>query len=243
MREENSELKRWEKAQVYEKNWWKTNATRVGINYYETSAEEIRKYFNTNSKLGLNNDTKILEIGSGAVGILTFLTESNFRFGIDPLEYYYATIPEFKKARDEKVKYSSDKGEELPFENNYFDLIIMDNVLDHCQSPDLVFSEMDRVLSVGGVVYFRQNTYNYYGKYFRNFMELFQIDKGHPYSFSKTELKNKFSSYNLKIIATYSVGYFSTWKKEITSKSFKDIVKALLLVTRNKVTFVLKKLT
>jgi len=241
MSEENSEFKRWEKAQVYEKNWWKNNVTRVGINYYEISAEEIRKYYNSNSEKGININTKILEIGSGAVGILTFLSESNCRFGIDPLEYYYATIPEFKKARDEKVKYSSNKGEELPFENNYFDLIIMDNVLDHCQSPNLVFSEMDRVLAAGGVVYFRQNTYNYYGKYFRYFMELFQIDKGHPYSFNKTELKNKFSSYNLKIIASYSAGYFSTWKKEISSKSFKDIVKAVLLVTRNKVTFILKK--
>lgn len=241
MSEENSEKKRWDKAQVYEKNWWKSNATRVGIGYYEDSAEEIRKYYNSNSEKVLNNNTKILEIGTGAVGILTFLTESNYRFGIDPLEYYYSTIPEFIKARDEKVKYSSDKGEKLPFENNYFNLIIMDNVLDHCQSPDLVFEQMNRVLADGGIVYFRQNTYNYYGKYFRYLMEVFQIDKGHPFSFNKSELKQKFILFKLQTIDSYSAGYFATWKKEITSSSIKDIVKAILLVTRNKVTFILKK--
>lgn len=241
MQEENSELKRWEKAQIYEKNWWKSHVNRVGISYYKSSAEEIRKYYNSNFEAILNKDTRILEIGSGAVGILTFLSESSSRYGIDPLEYYYSTIPEFKNVRDKTVKYSSNKGEELPFGNNYFDIIIMDNVLDHCQSPNLVFSEMIRVLATGGMVYFRQNTYNYYGKYFRHFMELFQIDKGHPYSFNKTELKNKFSLYNLKIIDSYSEGYFSTWKKEITSKSTKDLIKAILLITRNKVTFILKK--
>lgn len=243
MKEENSKLNRWEKAQIYEKNWWQVNAQHSGLSYYKEGANEIRSYFNTNSSSGeLNSDTKILEIGSGAIGLLNFLPESNYRYGIDPLEDFYSTLSGFQQLRDQKVNFSTNKGEDLPFENGYFDLIIMDNVLDHCESPDLVFKEMNRVLAKGGIVYFRQNTYNYYGKYFRYFMEFFQIDKGHPFSFNKSELKDNFAFYKLQVITSFSSGYFSTWKKEITSNSLKDKIKALLFVTRDKATFILKKL-
>ena len=64
----------------------------------------------------------------------------------------------------------------------------MDNVLDHCENPTAVLDEINRVLKSGGIIYFRQNIYNKWGKLIRYIMELFTIDKGHPFTFTKKNL-------------------------------------------------------
>lgn len=229
---------RWQLAQNYEHAWWKKKTGFVKADYYRNSAAEVRDFYSRQKKM--STDTHILEIGSGAAGILTFLTESNERYAIDPLETYYSTVDEFIKIRDKKVKYSANKGEELPFDNKMFDLLIVDNVLDHCEQPENVLAEMKRVLKTNGFIYFRQNTYNWWGKTLRTIMEFFVIDKGHPYTFTKTNLKVFFEKYCFTPIIKTHNGYFSTWKSEMTSGNTKDFIKAILFVTRDKTTLLLK---
>ena len=43
--------------------------------------------------------------------------------------------------------------EDMPFDNNDFDLIIMISVLQHCQDPDKALQECVRVLKPGGKIY------------------------------------------------------------------------------------------
>ena len=146
----------------------------------------------------------------------------------------------FVNLRDKSVKYSSNKGEELPFNDKMFDLLIVDNVLDHCENPLQVLSEIKRVLKEDGLVYFRQNTYNYYGKAIRAIMEFFLIDRGHPFTFTKSGLRKFFQQYDFEILKSKSNGYFDTWKGEITSGNAKNMLKALLFVTRDRLTVLLK---
>ena len=70
---------RWKLAQEYEHNWWKKREEIIGVLYYEHSANDIRDYLSTSNML--NSNTFILEIGSGAYGILTYLQESKNSFG------------------------------------------------------------------------------------------------------------------------------------------------------------------
>ena len=224
---------RWALAQEYEFNWWESKKETIKADYYQQSAAEIRQFCLYNKDL--KTDTVILEIGSGATGILTFLNESDFRFGIDPLESYYSTVELFAKLRDPKVKYQTAKGESLPFENEMFDIIIIDNVLDHCENPYSVMEEVTRVMKIDALIYFRQNTYNLYGKTARFIMEMFLIDKGHPYTFTMNDLHKLFEKNKLKMLNFSEDGYFNTWRNEMFSKSLKDKVKALLFITRNKI--------
>jgi len=226
---------RWKLAQEYEHNWWKKREEIIGVLYYEHSANDIRDYLSTSNML--NSNTFILEIGSGAYGILTYLQESKNRFGIDPLETYYSSVPAFSNKRDKLVQYLTAKGESLPFDEKMFDLIILDNVLDHCENPSKVFEEIKRVIKQEGVIYFRQNTYNAYGKFLRGLMELFLVDKGHPFTFRKSNIKHLLAQNELTIIQAEKAGYFTTWWHELTSKSIKDKIKALLFITRDKVTY------
>ncbi|NOX65787.1 MAG: class I SAM-dependent methyltransferase [Chlorobi bacterium] len=231
--------KRWEIAQTYEKNWWDEKAELIDFEFYKNYATDLKQFIN--EYLIIKDDTKILEVGSGAGGIITFLNESKLRFAIDPLEDFYSEVENFKKQRDHEVKYRNAVGENLPFENNNFDLIIMDNVLDHCDNPNEVMKEVVRVLKKEGIIYFKQNTYHYWGKAIRSIMEFFTIDKGHPYTFSKKMIKRLIKKYNLKTLKKLNTGYMKTWKREFLSKNLKDKIKAFLLVTRNKRIYLLKK--
>jgi len=120
-------------------------------------------------------------------------------------------------------------------------LIIIDNVLDHCDNPIEVLKEIKRVLKKNGILYFRQNTYHFWGRFIRIIMEFFLIDKGHPHTFSKNILERTFKQLGFSILYKDSNGYFSTWKWEIKSKRIIDKIKAVLLVNRDKYTLILKK--
>jgi ubiquinone/menaquinone biosynthesis C-methylase UbiE len=232
--------KRWTLAQEYERNWWDTRANDIDFEFYKNYSEELRKYLEYT--LEINKNTTVLECGSGAGGILTYLKESENRYAIDPLEKFYSQVPQFTKQRDKEVKYFSAKGENLPFKNKLFDLVIMDNVLDHCDNPEEVIKEIKRVIKNNGILYFKQNTYHLWGKIVRYIMELFLIDRGHPYTFSKRNLSRLILSGKFKLLKSGRGGYFKTWKKEFFSKRRKDKIKALLLVNRDKVTYLLKNI-
>ena len=229
---------RWELAQEYEKEWWDSRKEAISLDFYKHFAEDLNGILK--DILEIKKNTFILEIGSGAAGTITFIDSDN-KYAIDPLEYFYSTVKEFTKDRDSRVKYFSAKGEELPFEKEMFDLIIIDNVLDHCADPDKVVEEMNRVLKPGGIIFFRQNTYHCWGVFVRSIMEKIVFDKGHPFTFSKSRLEKIFTKFNFTTLKFSRFGYFKTWKKEFFSFKPKELAKALLFATRDKTLYILKK--
>jgi len=232
------ETNRWNLAQIYEKNWWNNKKEGLSISFYKNFADLLIK--DLDGILEIKQNTYILEIGSGAAGTITYVKSDN-KYAIDPLEYYYSTVPEFTLDRDQKVNYYSGKGEDLPFDSGMFDLIIIDNVLDHCADPNKVFLEMERVLKPEGILYFRQNTYHFWGVMIRTLLEKIMFDKGHPFTFSKKYLEQLFPKFNFEILKFSSNGYFTTWKKEFFSLNKKELAKALLFATRDKTLYILKK--
>lgn len=229
---------RWKKAQGYEQHWWDHRKNALDLDFYRYFADDLIQQFD--GILEINKATKILEIGSGAAGIVTFL-KSDHRYAVDPLESFYATIPQFASFRDPAVKYFTAKGEALHFESNFFDLVIMDNVLDHCDDPDAVVKEMLRVMKPGGLVFFRQNIYHWWGKFIRQLMEMAEIDKGHPHTFTFSSLLNLLNANDVSIIRIRRSGYFQRWKRELFAGTKNDLIKALLLVNRDRVLYLLKK--
>lgn len=229
---------RWELAQEYEKSWWSNKVPEIDLEFYERFASDVISLLKP--FVSITKNTYVLEIGSGAAGIITYI-ESNHKYAIDPLENYYSTILKYTSIRDSKVKYSTGMAEKLPYKETYFDLIIMDNVLDHCENPDQVLLEMHRVLKSEGIVFFRQNTYHLWGKLIRELMELLKIDKGHPHTFIKDSLKKKLYKNNFQILDYKRTGYFKTWRKEIGSKNIIDKLKGVLFVNRDKTTYILKR--
>lgn len=93
----------------------------------------------------INNNSKILDIGCGIKTVLHFLPGA-LRIGIDPLAGEYKKIYDYPP--DLIIKKSS--GEKLEYQDNFFDVVFITNVLDHTSNPKKVVSEAYRVLRQGG---------------------------------------------------------------------------------------------
>lgn len=101
-------------------------------------------------------DVRVLEVGSGAQGLIFFFgTERGV--GVDPLAQSYAELfPEWQS----RVATVAAFGESLPFASGSFDIVLCDNVVDHAESPRRIVSEMARVLKPSGLLYFTVNTHH-----------------------------------------------------------------------------------
>jgi SAM-dependent methyltransferase len=102
------------------------------------------------------DDPRMLEVGSGAHGIL-FGSGSARAVGIDPLAVDYAGLfPSWQR----RIATLAAAGECLPFADGAFDVVLSDNVVDHCASPAAVVAEMVRMLAPGGLLYFTVNVHH-----------------------------------------------------------------------------------
>lgn len=101
-------------------------------------------------------DAKIIEVGSGAHGLVFFFGEEN-RIGIDPLAWQYSSLfPHWQN----RVRTIAAAGEHLPFFDSSFDVVLCDNVVDHAESPTGICRELARILAPGGVLYFTVNIHH-----------------------------------------------------------------------------------
>lgn len=235
---------RWYEAQNYEKIHWRRVVQRLSIggsifDWYDWKVEYIidtmEPYLNLSR-------AKILEIGSGPVGIVSFI-EGAAKFAVDPLENFYRTHYSLIELRDKETRYLGGMGEALPFRNQLFDFIIVDNVIDHCQNPDLVLTEINRVLRPGGFLYLMVNVHTHLGYLVRLFMESLEIDRGHPFSFSVGKIKRFLGEKGFSILSEDIEDYRSAKKKNISSKKVRRIAKGLMGAAEFEYKTVCKKIT
>ena len=99
---------------------------------------------------------RVLEVGSGAHG-LVFYFGAERGVGLDPLAADYALLFPAWQRRAQTI---AARGEELPFADASFDLVLCDNVVDHAESPARIASELSRVLAPGGLLYFTVNVHH-----------------------------------------------------------------------------------
>ena len=104
----------------------------------------------------LASPTRVLEVGSGAHGLIFFF-EADEKVGVDPLADHYR---ELFPAWQGRVRTFAVGGEQLPFDDASFDVVISDNVVDHAENPRRIVAEMTRVLAPRGLMYFTVNVHH-----------------------------------------------------------------------------------
>lgn len=225
-------FKRWKQAQDYERKHWeklaeKITLTQDDLDWYQWKANQLKRRFL--SKISDINfeDENILEIGSGPVGIIVFL-KGKKRYAIDPLENFFKNSPILTRWRDKDVEYLQGSGELLPFEDGDFSLVIIDNVLDHSQSPNEVLKETFRVLAPGGFLYLMLNVHSTWGVKVRSLMEMFQLDKGHPHSYSKMSLRRALKNMGFEIYHEELENYWKVKLSNLRSRHLKNKLKSIL---------------
>lgn len=101
-------------------------------------------------------EDRVLEVGSGAHGLI-FGFDDVVAVGLDPLAVEYNRL--FPAWQNDANTIAA-IGEELPFDDESFDLVMSDNVVDHAADPIGIIHELARVLKPGGVLYFSVNTHH-----------------------------------------------------------------------------------
>lgn len=101
-------------------------------------------------------NARVLEVGSGAHGLIFFFDAAE-RVGVDPLADHYR---ELFPAWQDRAKTIAAFGEQLPFDDESFHIVISDNVVDHAESPRRIVEELARVLKPGGLLYFTVNIHH-----------------------------------------------------------------------------------
>ena len=185
---------RWKIAQDSEREYWEgytqESLLKEELERHKRKAEILEnewKHF-----ISLNKNSKILQIGCGPEDVITHL-KTGKKYAIDPLADFYKKKFGLNYGN---LVFLQGRGEELPFDDKSFDVIILANVLDHVESPEKVLSEIKRVLKDKGIFQFENLFYQ------RKFIKIAKIWGGikqtltgkifnihHPYMFSLPALK------------------------------------------------------
>lgn len=219
---------RWQEAQQYEQAFWErlgddiAAGTGESLQWYQWRARELEKFMAAAGAARPNG--KVLEIGSGPIGIVNFLGWGE-RYAIDPLEHFYRTRPALIALRDPGVSYVSGSGERLPFEDGSCALVIIDNVIDHTYSPGAILDEIRRVLQPGGHMYLSVNVHTPWGFLLHSALAFMHIDKGHPYTFTSETLRRMVRRHQFDVLTEVVGDYRAARRADRTAASSRARIK------------------
>lgn len=221
---------RWEKAQVYERDFWSRQVSAATgevsrYRWYENRAEKIWR--RVKPLLASRSRISVLEIGPGPVGIVNYL-EADERHALDPLEDYYSSQPEFEGVRDRGVIRHNGTGEDILSIGKTFSFVILDNVLDHMKDPDRVLSGIHSSLEPGGVMFISLNVYTRFGAFMRNIMECLEIDKGHPFNFSRSPVISLLRKSGFEVLWSQTEDYGAQKRAYRRSGELRKVLKSSL---------------
>ncbi|NEU58090.1 class I SAM-dependent methyltransferase [Halorussus sp. MSC15.2] len=135
-----------EKKQQAELGYWQLQKAKSG----ELSADHYEYFYTTHFDIDKEEyrGKRILDIGCGPRGSLDWATMTKRRVGLDPLaeEYQRAGL-----IRDSGMEYVDSGAEEIPFSDDFFDVVVSFNSLDHVDDLEKTISEITRVTASGGL--------------------------------------------------------------------------------------------
>lgn len=164
-------------------------------NYYnqiDSKYKWVLKWINSKT---IKKSTKIICIGGSYKDDLPHV-KSDFKFNIDHLAHEYVKI--FPEIINANAKHIASKSENVPFEDEYADIIYSRNSLDHVNNPIKTLLEIYRVLKKNGRFFLSV----YYNSFFVNSHETTIIDN----DFIENHIKNLFEIEWIKISSSQSEG-------------------------------------
>lgn len=113
------------------------------------SADRGRYVLSVINKYTDCRNLRVLDLGSGEGGTSEVLSENNIVVSFD------LSMARLQRQRNKKNTYSLLRGDamNLPFRKNSFDLIIIQDVIEHVGSPKKLIERIDGILRPGGFVY------------------------------------------------------------------------------------------
>ena len=125
------------------------NAERIA--YSRLLRDEVARYLNTEASW--LEDKTVVSIGCGCTGDLAAFPAA-VKVGIDPLLYLYQKLGLLlTDEAGSRTVYLSVGAENLPLLDDFADLVICRNALDHMPKPEIGLGEIRRILKSDGVLF------------------------------------------------------------------------------------------
>lgn len=104
---------------------------------------------------------KVLDVGCAYGFVLKKFPDSFEKFGLDISEH---AIAETRKRLPEAILKVGGAEDKLPFTENFFDIVICNDVIEHLENPRAALENIKRVLKTGGVLYITTPNLNWLRK-------------------------------------------------------------------------------
>jgi SAM-dependent methyltransferase len=174
------------------------------------------------------------------VGVLGFLPARQ-RIAVDPLNGFYAENQKLVELRNPAVEYLTLAAEDLAFEDASFDLVIMENCIDHVQDVGSVMREIQRVLTPGGILYLTVNARSSIGYMVHRVLARAALDPGHPHTFTAGRFRRMILAYEFELLEFEEASRFQAWVDHLRSPTLRHRAKALLGVAEHLLSAVARK--
>jgi len=216
--------KRWMLAQDDERRHWDIWKNIVK-EHWDLYKNIVKEYWNLHLRfmkryVDLKSGDTILDIGCGPWGMINYIDKGD-RYGLDSLMDYY--LLNFEMPRN--INFLKGMGEDVPFKNECFDIVIATNTLDHTKDPKRMLEEIRKVLRKNGILFLTTNCYGPLYRMRREVMErLGRGDKLHPHSLSfwrVEELMVK-SKFHVKVIRS-GIGDLGDYSYKRLVRRYKEI--------------------
>lgn len=179
-RHEAVSMTRWLRAQKWSDGYWSGAKVlaRERIRLERTALPMILHY-----AAYLEDHHHILDVGCGPTCAAQYIEKGQKIYLDSLLDDYRRSYPG-KLPKGERL---CKRAEEIPLNNHSMDMILCINALDHMQNPELVLSEMHRLVRPNGLVMIGMFVYPVLIARLYYYLErchLSLTDRGHPYNYS-----------------------------------------------------------
>jgi len=204
------------KVQTYESIWsqWKPDDIKKEIQQHRTQRTTFLDLISECLQNLDRRNVRILEVGCGS-SIDTHIIAQKIdgkAFGVDISQNAINIAHHVSKHFFKKVILDVQDARRLKFEDNFFDLVFSQGLLEHFENPFLVIEEQLRVLKSGGILVINvPQRFTVYTIYKHILMMRNKWPWGKEGEFSYGDLKHIAKGYNLKIIDKAGYGYWLHW--------------------------------
>jgi len=132
---------------------------------FEKGIDTIKFYLPYTTIEEMFKDKVVLDVGCGAAGKSLYYAKQGAKivYGIDPVKGYKEEAETLAKEKNlgDKFKFIVGDAGDLPFKDNFFDTIILNDAMEHVNNPKKVLEECYRTLKEGGRIYINFPPYNH----------------------------------------------------------------------------------